>query len=1813
MKHTDMDDGSMGGSRRSSARARSKSSISDKMFQVLVQFDSPAKDTPFESAVNRTLVAIDALQQAGLIINPHFGYNLPVVKQLCFFVFSSHLPIWDPVYAELEFLKFLVYYGLVAAVVVLMVFYLAATGGGVFDISEYRLLKKNAVVWFHLVSGVLFIPFFQVLAASMFCHDKHLWAFPEEQCWGVKSTILFSLSLLLMAMLASLALLGSFTLFDDDMTKRSLLIQAHSRVETQVLVTKILSVLAMHLMLGSGHVKGYACAIFILNFLNLVGYTVCLPYYRLEMNQFKCGIAGMNCFCALLVFVAVLQSGDSAVLFDKDLVALMVFCIVPFGFIFGYHIGASRVSNECLERIHHLKSNGEVFAHECHFPAGLILKEGILQKGEVSLETEVLESQESGLDIFLIQKMQKTEILVPYINFVFLSTDAEVATRFLMAHTDVYAQKDLDSVSCGVSAYMVAFAARIFLKKKFTYNTPNITTLHFANFIRVFCTASKLVHALEQCESLAHVDADFSTRYQAFRVITVLRDQLGINNVIHKFALTKAKMLHKEILSDMSTFWLKVMDSKHDVLNLASLTNQITCKRNESHSAYRKAVQEAGMDREVLTSFASFLEFVMLEKRQADFIQGKLSEMGEEMRRSMMGGDRTPSHTGTGATNAANANILSILDPDDGKDKENTFEANTSAKLMSKSTKVVFLFIVLSSLGILACSTTSWFLQVQSFESVYDMGQARTRLQLASLKALYVKDALFNPQSPQPSIVERQNALQVSIEQYELAHSKLMSSESSHSQTKGKFKEHRYILDDGFGNEGSPVSLWELGLEVKSSLTFIAVANLNNSDEAVVLFSPFFKYFDFIERNVETELNRVYNDTIPYYLDADEVVRSWVIGGLVCGMFITTVLLVIAAVIFSLNFRKIGVNKIVAIQLFSFIPFLTQKQLYHTSREKVKEFARAARDIEKEAEVEATSDGENSEIDKSHTQDDNTPKQQRLSLSVSKLKGSATFHHSGHGQRPGALTSILKKRESRKRPSTKKTKEKKKVRFEFPEGDGPSPVTSKKKIVEKVPEIFCKNPESIGMTEEDKIELLEADFKNQQSITQDKKNAYKDERVLYSTLSVLVGLFQLPCFFLCLALHYSVDSFVESESSLRRFHEISVDLGREILVQRELSFAGVLGVDMHTHILPYFNRRNSQGFYQKKKALLKELRGADELNVQWAIEKQMKAIEGTEDIAMALTQRSYGLSSTVFSTHLSSLSWKKQYHGGLPYLRSYDYGYTTTAEDTAKPEGMGALAKKVISSQRLSYEVSQLVNTFGEATNNRYTKRRDDAESARTEASQILFVTIGCAAAGTVLSIVAFIANWVFERDSFQNGERVSYVLSVLANLTLVCILIAVDVRKEDIRDPDTHGILSLSNATQHSLAVQSMLLGAFIAEGDPMSYVDYWQEVDKNVFQNCFLTPRAELQQDGFLLTSLNEWYAEYTLRKNIAIEMMTWNRTYQNIFTRKEHAITWNGAPLGSPRVWYNTTEHDKTLSLEERREIATQLLVGEDTHALLEQIHASTDQIVAEAFDSRSRDLQTTEDTVQRLIYVCIGLAGVTCLCYLIITTCVFLKYMKILSKGISTVVEHVSHVLFSTLILKSRIAFLLILILVGTQTVFGLRGAIISKEKIEQLELSSRREWVIVRSAISAEFFVNAKNSGKLSNQHRVSLSSLITEIEQTRNSLYHASNLLPIVSGDNIDRLYIKWIDLLQELTSYQSPQAGSSNSTQTGTANDVASRSIERIKLDLRILFDEIVTKLWLDGEGLKADGETVCNFFFLSENLALWPIILGYHEKIEY
>eukprot|EP00756_Hemistasia_phaeocysticola_P017946 Hpha_TRINITY_DN15564_c3_g6::TRINITY_DN15564_c3_g6_i1::g.107834::m.107834 len=1862
-------------SRRSGAGTRTASRV-ESLFPLLRLLEGPVNVSSARNVIYLGILA-DAIQQIGFVINPHFSYDMTIPKELSFFAFSLHVPIWDSTISSVGYTGFVVWYWISALVVLLLSGFITAV---IFQQFE---LKKNAISSFfksliHLTEAILAVPMMHSLSAHMFCYRRRLWAFPEEKCWEVATTAYFCVSLVLLVLLTVICFLVRTSLFDDSVFSRHPLARAHGRLDVLVTAQRLLQVLFFHLLLGPGWKSSYCFFALLLNAFAFAGYAFVCPYYNVQMTQLKCATH-------MAVFVAATVSFASTYLestFGQYHVSSQWLVVaVPFGAVLGYYIGGLRVADECKERLWHLKQYGEVYCHPCYFPCGLPANDVLLTQGMVSLsslERDILQREAHVDPEESTEPETSIDVLVPYIRFITMDSDVELATRFLREHSFI-AGRVPDVRGEGAAAHppaqMLAFGARIFIKAVVKWKSSPVVRLHFAHFIMAYCPASKYMFALEQCEEALHGGEMLGIRYQAFKLHSRIRSQLGMHDRTHRFSLERARRFHKNALSDMVNFWSRLMDGKTDIMNLAAIANQITEKRDRGHQEYKRAIRDSPQeDRVLLQSYAGFLENVMFETKQAEMVRQRANELGEQMRQQIIGGKSVNMDTASSISDTRRMLLQ-------GNQSEDSM-GNTSnaARMLSLGILASSILLALLTLGSFMCAYFNTLKQKETINKIHDGGMTRTLVQIAGHEVGMLErliDTTFDSQETHEGrVYAQQEKLRKYIAQFNEYNNKLTYGQykSQYAPLVNWYRGPKIALTDFHDPSQSSatesvvvVGLWSAAQYIVAALHDIAMIDANNSQNGVNTRFVTRRPIRFILENVPTKAAWAFNETLTLLEEEDSMNADWTVVGLSLSFAIVILTIIVVNALVALNFEKIAVTKIVALHLFSLIPYTVQEQLYRSAKDKVIDLDRQTR--EEEQGTEQLDTGMLSE-----NEEDEEPDKDGTSSLGESMRKQSVYTGQRHGMADSSSKRIISvlKTPHRNSIATKKKKKKKRVRFNL-EGLAPTKgVIIAEKLSEPPPEVA---PDEEGLlTKEERRELLALDEDQSagaaaaQDVADKKQARAQAANQRTGILQPMITVIVLTLAAVGLLVSVTLQGG-DLENAQRAELMFVSNFTEYVTINQEMRWyaASMALMGYESYWSSYWNAKHDQKLMRLRREMMLVL---DEVEaVAFAkTERDHGVLEHTEKIALALLARSYSLPSTL-AAETKLLQWTPANPEYERYasvvMRRRDYGYTNSDKDLSQDsQRLRDHAREILTSDRY-YADYDIVVDQGSKVRHTTLDRLKDTTQTRQESYEIQVIVTIVLFFGIAASVITPVPNfrkpsiattgggfvWVlWQRPSLRKPPLFG-LLFMMCLTSIVCfsLLFQLRVDMDHMKNANEEALQSglLRNETLGTLVGLETRARRYVTMGDQLQYLDYWQFRDENDLGRLW----NESQQfkgndavlaDQYLLDA--QIAANEVLRQHvIAFALMGWaigegwGDLRVQLPQRPEQLQTvWNHASEDSystdlliyqgdkPEWKYNNTVWDSNRTTVDKVNVARHTLFSERYNDFHLDAVAKLNRYFRHLERGAEDEANSKADTVGVLELVALVLGCVTLLSQAVLA--VLLGTYSIEIDFEHSNLQNTSRDMFAGLTWRCRIAYVVIILLLGTQFILGITNARRSIGSASQLNAATKREWAVARSALYADHLYSAYSRGSAAEGDKRRVLEMVDDLVYIRNDLYFGSSDDPGYRGaggnsaqddstfatDGVDGKYTKWMDNLRELVRAVEDDVQSQNVTSSPAAQQtgglVATRATAQdIYLRLQDSLDVLISGLWTSGLAYRdASGSTIDdnNVYFIAVTCVMLAVI---------
>ena len=321
----------------------------------------------------------------------------------------------------------------------------------------------------------------------------------------------------------------------------------------------------------------------------------------------------------------------------------------------------------------------------------------------------------------------RCQILVPYIKQVRVPWDSEVSTRFVKMQSDV--------TGLPASPFVVAFAARIFIKCLLLWRTSGLVKCAFANFLFARSKRFRLaLDLIEEVDGQIDSDHDIMTLYMSHKIGHEIRDLSGIRDDVRTMALNRARLSHKEALADMGNFWGRLMSARGDVVGLSLVCAQVTRRRLQAQIEYERFLVTQRPDGVVLNMYAAFLQHVLGDDMATDEFKALAAVAAEEKRQRILrrGGQSTVSASADTATSRAAAKLIDALHEEEDNDRrahDTTFSATVSAKNLMRLIAVFLVIVAGTSITAFALQRVRMNSEAEAIRQTRRVGVVRSSVE----------------------------------------------------------------------------------------------------------------------------------------------------------------------------------------------------------------------------------------------------------------------------------------------------------------------------------------------------------------------------------------------------------------------------------------------------------------------------------------------------------------------------------------------------------------------------------------------------------------------------------------------------------------------------------------------------------------------------------------------------------------------------------------------------------------------------------------------------------------------------------------------------------------------------------------------------------------------------------------------------------------------------------------------------------------------------------------------------------------------------
>ena len=870
----------------------------------------------------------EALQPLGLILHPYVGLSSWAHPFHWVFMLAF---VWDGNEIELGTLPLRVVFWMAATAVVMIVLILVAGTGFSKELSA-NVIRCTS----HAMSGLLYMPLLHVFTSRMSCTGQGreaLWTEDTETCGTHLIIIEFVVAITAFVLLAALSLCMNTTLMEIVPGSFHPQARSSSTVDVVIWAYRTFSVIAYHCLLSRRMSQEYCAYLCLATTAVFVYIIATLPYHRHKTTQAKTTVLLIVAVASLL---CIFHEDDVETSLPERSNAIAVLVVVlgvlavPLNW---FSLSYSRISSKCLKEMQSFVEGKGVRRAEGAFPNNLPDNDQLVSRYE-DLEGWLLEAEAASSGTQGSNK-SKPDLLVPYIESIWIPSDIELATRFLSLWRDYTGRRPTDR--------MLAMASRIYTKGLLKYPQSREVHVHFAAFLITYIERSHIaISVISSLESSHQIPRfQFVSHYTIFKMANRLRAELGIRDKAHCQALEQVKLSHKQALCLMHEFWVQVGEKTEPggLKILANLAHQITEKREKAKSTFHWMLSQHPHDTQILTQYAQFLQQVMLDDAAYDRCLEEIEKIQQK---------RASNRTQTSTTSRAN-DSRSFIAEESSKEHSSTSEGSRTVKILQLSIRVAFLPLV----ALIATLFTLFYLYMANHEvlvaQAYSCGQTRYLSQkvgttLQSMVSTATKDESRQVGESTPQLVAWRLKLKAVAKAFAAHHNRVTYGSSAASNAAHRsFMKTKQTSLEYFDTAASDktlmfVSPWSLG-----NFVSLCLAVLLQVPEMEV---PAHQYTKFLLSNLDTTVSQTFNNSAYYSEQESDENLNRVLAISTILFASGLVLLILVYLMFIWNFNKIATSKITTLYLFALIPDATLRTTAEDARKKLAQFSDEDESIE---------------------------------------------------------------------------------------------------------------------------------------------------------------------------------------------------------------------------------------------------------------------------------------------------------------------------------------------------------------------------------------------------------------------------------------------------------------------------------------------------------------------------------------------------------------------------------------------------------------------------------------------------------------------------------------------------------------------------------------------------------------------------------------------------------------------------------------------------------------------------------------------------
>lgn len=591
---------------------------------------------PYPYTLTDLGLAIQLLQIVGFALNPLYSYDFMFMREISDFVFYLSGPFFLRSYGPLSYV---VYFLILAfGVIVMMV------GAGLFIVNcadpgwhERTFLLRVCRAILDSMSGWLLIPMLHLCIGGLPCSNGYLRNFPSTKCGDPLHVVVYLVSILGIFLSISLSAFGCL-FFNPEPHSHHLLGRAHGYFDFLMLATITFSVVFFHILLGAGHVSAFTVLFFVVLVIWIVSIMMLLPYHNLAVTCLYTGtfvmtfaVTVVNC---LTGFEVTFLTSSSPILN-----CTIVFSIFPLAFTIGYLLGGFRVDQNFKSRLHKLHMHGYTPEHVAYFPyprtykakSKVIAPAPMLQvMSDLQYDIRNEEKEFHFVTEYEAVEKRRLEFFIPYISNALISTDSEVATRFLREMwLKTGGNKKYSSSQLFYTLTMYFKALGYFKQSAYVY-------VSLGWFLRSYCgRQAAALELLTYFNTRRNFSMDYIIGVKCYRLEHLVKANLGYRGKVYTLALQRAHMFHRHSLETTVKLWdaLKRGEPVHQLL---MISDDVAKMRRVALQQYHLALATNKDDRVALTYLASFYDELLHEPEISAGIRKAINEIEIDKKNSAL-------------------------------------------------------------------------------------------------------------------------------------------------------------------------------------------------------------------------------------------------------------------------------------------------------------------------------------------------------------------------------------------------------------------------------------------------------------------------------------------------------------------------------------------------------------------------------------------------------------------------------------------------------------------------------------------------------------------------------------------------------------------------------------------------------------------------------------------------------------------------------------------------------------------------------------------------------------------------------------------------------------------------------------------------------------------------------------------------------------------------------------------------------------------------------------------------------------------------